>query len=330
MPRQGRIDYPGALLHLMGRGIEKRNIFRDDRDRKVFITRLAKALQETKALCYAWALMPNHFHLLLIRGEKPVGRVMQSLQTSYAVYFNKRHERSGHLFQNRFKSVLVEREPYLLELIRYIHLNPLRAKVVSSLEELALYPWSGHAEILGVRSPLIQPVDAVMGLFGSSLGEARRNYTDFVAQGASQGRRLDLSGGGVVRCEGGWEEVYASKKRGDPKIGDERILGSGDFVKNVLREAEAAEQRGATLRRQGLTAIEIMSLAAKQEQISLEELSNGRKLTAVSRARALACAWLIDQLGLSGAETGRQLGITTAAALRAADRGRQCKVPFPG
>ena len=157
MPRQPRLDAPGLLQHIMARGIERRRIFKDDKDRNSFLKRFAIILEETQTQCYAWSLIPNHFHLLMKTGATPLSKVMRRLMTGYAVTFNKRHKRSGHLFQNRYKSIICEEDPYLLELIRYIHLNPLRAKLVQDLKELDKYPWSGHSAILGRhKNPLEQ------------------------------------------------------------------------------------------------------------------------------------------------------------------------------
>ncbi len=159
MPRQARLDAPGVLQHIMARGIERRKIFWDDKDRSSFLERLAAILEETQTQCYAWALIPNHFHLLLRTGTTPLSTVMRRLMTGYAVTFNIRHRRSGHLFQNRYKSVVCEEDPYLLELIRYIHLNPLRAGLVNDLKELDKYPWTGHRAILGrCKNPLVPEV----------------------------------------------------------------------------------------------------------------------------------------------------------------------------
>ena len=157
MPRQARLDAPGVLQHIMARGIERRKIFWDDKDRSSFLERLAMILEETQTQCYAWTLIPNHFHLLLRTGKTPLSKVMRRLMTGYAVTFNIRHRRSGHLFQNRYKSVVCEEDPYLLELIRYIHLNPLRAKLVEDLKALDKYPWTGHSAILGRRKNTLIP-----------------------------------------------------------------------------------------------------------------------------------------------------------------------------
>ena len=166
MPIQPRLDAPDLLQHVMARGIERTRIYRDDKDRKSFLERLADILEEMQTQCYAWALIPNHFHLLIRTGASPLSKVIRRLMTGYAVTFNKRHKRSGHLFQNRYKSVVCEEDPYLLELIRYIHLNPLRAGLVNDLKELDKYPWTGHSAILGRRQNSLVPMET--GKRGSS------------------------------------------------------------------------------------------------------------------------------------------------------------------
>jgi putative transposase len=148
MPPQARLDAPGLLQYVMARGIERKEIFKDNQDRQSFLERLAVILEKTQTQCYAWALIPNHFHLLLRTSLTPLSKVMRRLMTGYAITFNKRHKRSGHLFRNRYKSVVCEEDQYLLELIRYIHLNPLRAGLVKDLKELDRYPWTGHSAIL--------------------------------------------------------------------------------------------------------------------------------------------------------------------------------------
>ncbi|MBW1720343.1 MAG: transposase [Deltaproteobacteria bacterium] len=222
MPCQARLDAPGLLQHVMARGIERREIFKDDQDRKSFIDRLGIILEDTQTQCYAWALIPNHFHLLLRTSLTPLSKVMRRLMTGYAVTFNKRHKRSGHLFQNRYKSIVCEEDSYLLELIRYIHLNSLRAKSVKDLKELDKYPWTGHGAIMGKRrNPLIpclssknrqekpekylaeKTIEDVLLHFGDTVREARRRCRQFVKEGVDQGSRPELQGGGLVRSAGG-------------------------------------------------------------------------------------------------------------------------------
>src|SRR5574341_946716 len=182
MPRQARLDAPGVLHHVMVRGLERRPIFRDDADRGEFCARVGRLVETTGLAVYAWALLPNHAHLLLRTGQRPLARCMRSLLTGYAGAFNRRHHRAGHVFQNRYKSIVVEEDPYLLELVRYIHLNPLRAKMVRGLVALDRYPWCGHRTLLGRRPQAWQAVAEVLGQFAPQVGDARRRYRAFVAE----------------------------------------------------------------------------------------------------------------------------------------------------
>ncbi len=151
MPRQSRIDTPGALHHIMIRGLEGKNIFKDNKDRDDFMDRLGNILLDTSTPCYAFALMSNHVHLLLRTGLVPVAQVMRRLLTGYAVKLNRRHRRTGKLFQNRYKSILCQEDPYLLELVRYIHLNPLRAGLINDYAKLGNFKYCGHSFICWLR-----------------------------------------------------------------------------------------------------------------------------------------------------------------------------------
>lgn len=181
MPRKARIDAPGALQHIIIRGIERKPIFKDSKDYKNFIERLGTILTETLTPCYAWAQMTNHVHLLLRTGQTPLSTVMRRLLTGYAQQFNRRHKRHGHLFQNRYKSILCEEDLYLLELVRYIHLNPLRAKIVKDLEKLKSYPRCGHSVLMGKIDHPWQHTEYVLRLFGKTVRTARKAYSIFVA-----------------------------------------------------------------------------------------------------------------------------------------------------
>ena len=151
MPRKARIDLAGAVQHLIIRGIERKKIFRDDSDRDDFLERLGKLLVESRTPCYAFALLSNHAHLLVRTGSVPIATLMRRLLTGYAVTFNHRHRRHGQLFQNRYKSILCQEDSYLLELVRYIHLKPLRAKAVADYAELERYRYAGTVFFWGIR-----------------------------------------------------------------------------------------------------------------------------------------------------------------------------------
>ena len=180
MPRLARLDAPGVLHHIMIRGIERRKTFRDNKDRDDFIERLSIILPETDTSCYAWALMSNHAHFLFRSGESGIAKVMRRLLTGYAIGFNRRYKRHGQLFGNRYKSVICQEDTYLKELVRYIHLNPLRANIVSSLPELNRYPYCGHSTLMGRRKQQWQDGKYVLTYFGRNSGKARKEYLDSI------------------------------------------------------------------------------------------------------------------------------------------------------
>lgn len=168
----------------MFRGIERRTIFADDRDRKDILARFERILPECGVACYAWALMPNHLHLLVRTGAQPLARAMARIGTGYAQRFNRRHARVGHLFQNRYKSIPVLDDVQLLVLIRYIHLNPVRAGLVAGLAALERFPWTGHAALMGRRRSAFQDVAAVLELFGSQPASGRAKLRDWMRDAA--------------------------------------------------------------------------------------------------------------------------------------------------
>jgi REP element-mobilizing transposase RayT len=263
MPRKSRIDAPGALHHIIARGIERRRIFETDADRNNFLRRLDDILTETETACYAWALIPNHFHLLLRTSNVSISTVMKRLLTGYALWFNRRHDRYGHLFQNRYKSILCQEDVYLLELVRYIHLNPLRAKLVPDLKTLDRYSYSGHGVLMANVKKQWQDTDKVLKFFGQKAGSARRAYRAFVKKGINQGKRTDLTGGGLVRSAGGWAAVKALRAAKIFEKSDERILGNGDFVETVLAAAKEALERKYDLQSRGFTVDRVAARVAQ-------------------------------------------------------------------
>jgi hypothetical protein len=174
---------------------------------------------------------------------------MRKLLTWYAQYYNHRHKRTGHLFQNRYKSILCDEENYLLALIRYIHLNPVRAQIVKTIEELDRYPWSGHSTIMGRSKHPWMDIDAVLSEFSDKKRRALSEYRRFVVEEFSSGRNLELTGGGLIRSQGGWSRVLALQRSGKKEEADERILGTGEFVHAIMREVEEKQLRQTKLRR---------------------------------------------------------------------------------
>jgi REP element-mobilizing transposase RayT len=304
----------------MIRGIDKTNIFRDDQDKVLFLERLGQNITEGKCFVYAWVLMDNHIHLLFKSGSYGISTVMRKVLTWYAQYFNRRYKRTGHLFQNRYKSILCDEETYLLALIRYIHLNPVRAKIVRTIEDLDNYPWSGHSVILGKSYHKWMDTDNVLSHFGSGKRKARSGYRRFVLAEFGEGRKPELTGGGLLRSQGGWSRVLGLRKSGQKEEFDERILGSGDFVHAILREAEDRQLRQTKLRMAGKTIGDIIREECSSLGVNELELVQGSRRRKVSSARCLIALKCKEELGCSGAEIARHLGVNTTSINRAIEK----------
>ena len=323
MPRKARIDAPGALHHIIVRGIEKKAIFRDVVDRKDFLNRLGAILLDTETSCYAWVLMRNHIHLLLRTGLVPIATVMRRLLTGYAVSFNHRYRRHGHLFQNRYKSFLCEEQLYLKELVRYIHLNPLRAKAVTDINHLKRYAFCGHSVLMGKHKKDWQDCQYVLRLFGESVFAARRSYGAYVAEGVSQGRRLDLVGGGLVRSVGGWSVLKGLRGSGPRIKGDERILGSSDFVERVLKEANEQLEQRLQLDASGPGLDELIGKVAVTFELPVSDLKTSSKHRRIVQARAVLCYLAVRKLWFSCADVARRLNISPNTVSMAVSRGQK-------
>jgi REP element-mobilizing transposase RayT len=301
----------------MVRGINKSAIFMDDQDRSQFLTRLSQNILETQSSVYAWVLMETHVHLLVRSGQKGISALMRKLLTWYAQYYNRRHRRTGHLFENRYKSILCEEEGYLLALVRYIHLNPIRAKLVNTIEELDRYPWSGHRVVIGKDEYPWMGRAYILGQFARTKKKAIRAYYLFVQDGLGEGRRPELTGGGLIRSQGGWSQVLALRSKGEKDSSDERVLGSGEFVDQILQEVEDRQLRQMKLRRRGGSIEDIIQEECKKQKVSEQELRKGSRRGIVSEVRAEIACRSKDELGISGAEIARYLGVNTSSITRA-------------
>jgi REP element-mobilizing transposase RayT len=313
MPRAPRLDIEGALQHVMARGIERRELFRNDADREDLLTRLAVLAPETGAVVYAWSLMPNHFHLLVRSGPSGLSTFMRRLQTGYAVTFNRRHQRSGHLFQNRFKSIVVEEGRYLLQLVRYIHLNPIWARLVRNLRELDVFPWSGHAVLLGRREASWQDTETVLSQFGRTRASAVRAYREFVSEGMSQGRRPELGGAG--RSDGdGEQEVVASRKRGEGGMrSDARVLGSERFRVEIEEVTERQEKRRPDPRDVQPELQELLGRVCRARDVRVEDLRGPGRERHLTEVRAQLAREAVRELGIPAIAVARFLSVSSAA-----------------
>jgi putative transposase len=289
MARKPRIHYPGALYHVTLRGNSGQTIFFDDRDRTRFCFLVQQGIERFAHRIHAFCWMTNHVHLAIQVGDISLSRILQNLSFRYTRWINWRQIWTGHLFQGRYKAVLVDADAYLLELTRYIHLNPVRAGIVKEPEG---YPWSGHRTYLGLETIPWLTTDWVLSQFSGRFSAARRAYGRFVSEGK----------------EGGHQRGYYSGSETD-----NRILGDDTFVDRVLGGQGAMQRLKATL---DAVVKEVCQHYSVMES-DLEVSSRDRRL---SEARGMA-AWLILELGVCtlrklGKRVGRDVTTLSSAAKR--------------
>lgn len=303
MPRSPRVDYPGAVHHVYSRGIEKRVIFADDDDRRELWRRVEYNLPRFHGRCLAWALMPNHFHLLYQSSAGDLPGFMRCLMSGYAMHFNRKSGRVGHLFQNRYKSVPITSEPYLLELIRYIHLNPVRSGIVSSLDELGAYRWTAHWGIVRTKRFPWEDFEFLRDYFAA--GQEDNGYARYL-------RFLDDG----IRCR----PVVAFSDRDDrcerawPPSCDE--LPVPDIPDDQRRLCQ-----------------DVAATACRDRGITLDRLLKGPRSRVITEVRRAVLRTCILDYGISRRAVSLWLGITNAGGgylLRGKKTGRvRCKEEAP-
>jgi len=215
MTRPLRIEYPNATYHITARGNESIKIFRVENDYRKLLKQLRLAQQRYAILIHAYVLMGNHYHLLVETPKGNLSQAMHFINSSYTGYFNRRYHRVGHLFQGRYKSILVDKESYLLELSRYIHLNPVRAGIVKYSWE---YPWSSCQTYLGKRNEKWVCQDWILRQFSASKEEARQAYNEFIEGALNE------------KVESPFKNIFAQV-----------VLGSKDFIKKTQKQVEDQE-----------------------------------------------------------------------------------------
>ena len=325
MPRKGRINIAGGIYHVIQRGIERCNIFREDADREELLRRLAEGIAQTGHRCYGWALMPNHFHLVMRTGKKPLSDLMRKVLTGYAIYFNKKYKRCGYLYQNRYKSILCQEEEYLLELIRYVHLNPLRAKIVNSMEELNGFKWCGHSVLTGEQKVSWQATGEILERFGATRREAAKKYTTFMDEAKAKGRRHDFSGGGLRRSAGGWTRVACLQKANERWQGDERILGDGDFVNEALKESEYELREREKLKREGWNMEKLIQKVCEKYSLHRKHLQQRGRENKIAEAKMMFAYIGNKKLGISSIELAKVMNCNKSGVGYLV---RQCREKF--
>ncbi len=227
MARPLRIEFSGAIYHVIVRGNERKAVFRDDADREFYLRRVAHYREKFGFRLLAYCLMSNHVHLAIETGSEPLSRIMAGLQSSYTQYFNRRHRRVGHLFQGRYKAFLVERDRYALALLRYLHENPVKTRIVSKPEE---YVWSSDRHYRGGRGPKWLDADRLLEMLGARRSEAIRAYRRLMREEAEVPYEDVASWGQAVKGDRAFADVAFQK------IGEPKLLRKGLTVEAVARE----------------------------------------------------------------------------------------------
>jgi len=288
MPRKPRIHIAGSFYHVIVRGNAGDPLFLEDTHRHHFYTLLQEGSARFQYRVHAFCLMTNHVHLLLQVADIPLSRLMQNLMLRYSTWFNRKRQRIGHLFQGRYKAILIDADTYLLELVRYIHLNPVRAKMVSLPDE---YPWSGHRAFLGKEVQPWHCTDYVLSLFDSNFTKASKKYGNFVYDGLTEGTRPEF---GMGTHEG-------------------RLLGDDSFADEALLQAEEK----LTSR---VTVDAVISEVCRRFGISEAELTATGKARPASEARAIAAFLTRELAHLSLTELAKKMGRDVSAISQAARR----------
>jgi len=256
MARPLRIEYPGAVYHITSRGNARQDIFLDDEDRRVFLELLSQTVERFNWLCHAYCLMDNHYHLLVETLAPTLSRGMRQLNGVYTQKFNRRHGRVGHLFQGRYKAILVEKESHLLELCRYVVLNPVRAGLVRWAGD---WPWSSYRATAGLEeAPPFLNTDWVLAQFAGEGEKARRAYQEFVAQGLGKSP---------------WDAL-----RGQVFLGSEEFLKSlplpkGERLKEVPQAQRLANRPALGEIFQNRAVDEAIALAYREYGYTLQEIA---------------------------------------------------------
>jgi REP element-mobilizing transposase RayT len=272
MARRPRLFAPGILYHVIVRGNHREKTFLNERDYQAYLERLGRYRKRFGVTVYAYCLMSNHAHLLVETGSQPLSRFMQSLQQSYTQYFNRKHGKVGHLFQGRYKAIVCEKDEYLLSLVRYIHLNPMRAKLVHKLDE---YPYSGHRNYwMGLASEVLEP-SRVLDMLGGCAA-----YRRFVEEGLQEGHR---------------EDYY--------DVIDQRFLGEERFVEKLKVQADEEAQTPRP-KKPVSAAFRHVARALGVEPAVLSGADRGWE---TSRCRALIAYVLIRRLGYTLKDVAKYL-----------------------
>ncbi len=275
MARKPRIHYPGAVYHVILRGNAGQSIFFSDNDRYRLYLILQHTVEKFGCRVHGFCLMSNHVHLIMQTGEIPLSRIMQNFSLRYTKWINYTQRRTGHVFQGRYKALLLDADTYLQELVRYVYLNPVRSGLVTVPED---YPWSGHRAYLGIESIPWLTTDWVLSIFSGKNNFARNKYRSYVAEGLTEGKR---------------DEFHKGTSEG-------RILGDDIFADDVFGRANQRRRRVCSIN-------DVTETVCRRYGISEEQLKAPGKARPYTEARALTALLVQESSYLSLTELGKVL-----------------------
>lgn len=276
MARKPRLHENGGVYHVMLRGNGGQNIFFDGDDHYHFYLLLQQGIARYGHRIHGFCLMSNHVHLAIQVGEEPLAKIMQNLSFRYTRWVNRKQKRIGHLFQGRYKAIMVDRDAYLLELVRYIHLNPVRANLVRQPQT---YAWSGHRTYLGQEALPWLTTDWVLSQFGARRAASRKHYEAFMHEGRSEGRRDEFHRGGD---------------------NDQRVLGDDRFAEQMLNKSSIPAKR--------ITLDKLIKIVGRDYRLTESDLASAGRERQASEARCVI-GWLAQKSGQATlTEVGKRFG----------------------
>jgi REP element-mobilizing transposase RayT len=279
MARKPRVEFAGAFYHVIARGNRRGTLFHDAGDSAAYLTRLERYRQRDDLTCYAYVLMSNHLHLLVETGAVPLSRTMQTLQFTYTQYYNRRYGKTGHLFQGRYKAILCDRDAYLLELVRYLHLNPARLR---QPQDPWRYPWSSHRAYLGAGTPVRVEAAKVLGQFHRQVGLARQAYQRFMREGLPTGHQARY-----------YETV------------DQRFLGDERFLDAITRQTRAHHEVAVTPPR--VPFPQLLAAVAQATGVAADRLVRVGRQRELVASRAFLVYAAREWSGVTVKDLGRRL-----------------------
>ena len=318
---RNRLGELGSFYHVFSRGLDRKQLFLDDRDKHTFLLILGDVLRTTGTRCYAFALMGNHYHNALQTIETPLSVVMHRLNLRYAMHFNRRHGGAGHVFQGRFQSVLIENEEHMKTVLAYVHLNPVRAGVVENERSLRDYRWTGHATLMGRACAPFLESRRVLSWFGDDLPAARRRLAAFThgvhapeTDATEEPTALLDLVRGSLRLNSRAAQNLAARDVGGV-IGDDRRIDA------IQRQRDRWGWCRRRLEQEAWTPARLVTRVCQLVQVSPRHVRSGGRSRGQSRARALFCHLASRYMGTPLHEAARHVGVNPRSASRSSAAG---------